>query len=489
MKAKSLIISALITTSWCFAQDSQPEVEAPPLEQAPAELPPVDLPIVEPPQIGPQVEKVISSSHQFEVLGGDGTQRGMVAILAEQTKADFLKLLGETEQQDDQPQPDAKAPVIPIVITLVGKQGDPLPRRSLAVQSTFNEAGYRLNLFMHMGRGLQKDLLNRGVLESLIYERALRDRPTASTTPLLVPAWLVAGMTEAISWKNGESDRRLYDALFKRGGLFKLDGLFAVKQEDWANLDAATRAAFQVSSGALVLALLEQPKGKEGFHDFLGEAASYQGEMPYLLRKYFPELNLSETSMAKWWMLQLAMNGTPPLTDILTIQDTEKGLEDILRLRFRNKDGESKDVPLGSWEEVIKLDAGERADAVKIAEDALLRLSYRCFPSYRPLLQEYQSVLSSISHGDSNGLAAKIQELQEHRSVMSTRADRGRDVLDWFEITRARETSGEFDDYLKLKERLKSKPKTRDDEISNYLDRMEKLFDRSDDPEAPEPAH
>jgi hypothetical protein len=48
--------------------------------------------------------------------------------------------------------------------------------------------------------------------------------------------------------------------------------------------------------------------------------------------------------------------------------------------------------------------------------------------------------------------------------------------MDWFEITRARETSGAFDDYLSLKARLKNQPKTRTDDISKYLDRLDPLF-------------
>ena len=58
-------------------------------------------------------------------------------------------------------------------------------------------------------------------------------------------------------------------------------------------------------------------------------------------------------------------------------------------------------------------------------------------------------------------------------------AKRGRDYLDWFEITRARETSGVFDDYLKLKSQLKKRENERKDGVSLYLDRMENLFERS----------
>jgi hypothetical protein len=122
---------------------------------------------------------------------------------------------------------------------------------------------------------------------------------------------------------------------------------------------------------------------------------------------------------------------------------------------------------------------------VRPAAEALVRLSYRCFPSYRPLLQEYQQVLDAISKNQTADVAARLASLAETRKTMIERVDRGRDYLDWFEITRARQTSGAFDDYLQLKDRLKDRPHRRNDPISDYLDRMDRVFYREQ--EAPLP--
>ena len=65
---------------------------------------------------------------------------------------------------------------------------------------------------------------------------------------------------------------------------------------------------------------------------------------------------------------------------------------------------------------------------------------------------------------------------------MNAKAKRARDYLDWFEITRARETSGAFDDYMRLKDRLKTNPHRRTDDLSKYLDRMDAIFSRGADP-------
>ena len=42
-----------------------------------------------------------------------------------------------------------------------------------------------------------------------------------------------------------------------------------------------------------------------------------------------------------------------------------------------------------------------------------------------------------------------------------------------------------FDDYMRLKERLKSNPHRRTDDLSKYLNRMDAIFSRKGDPEAP----
>ena len=77
--------------------------------------------------------------------------------------------------------------------------------------------------------------------------------------------------------------------------------------------------------------------------------------------------------------------------------------------------------------------------------------------------------------------AQSLDELSRARQVMNAKSQRGRDYLDWFEITRAKETSGVFDDYLRLKQQLKQRENDRKDGMSLYLDRMDKLFDRSEE--------
>lgn len=414
--------------------------------------------------------RVLSSTRQFRVLGGTAEERGSVARLAEEAKAELLRL---TEEKDGW-----KAPV---TITLHGKYGDPSPPRASAMDILVSEVGFDLRLDYHLSRGLvDPEHLKHAVTAALVFERSVRELPAReSEIRFSVPPWLVVGLREANAWRLDRSDRRLYAALFKTGGLFKLDEIFSLDPARHEEMDAASAAAFRISSGALAMALLQQPQGKDGFRAFLSEVAAFQGEMPSLLRRHFPELNLSETSLSKWWALQMAnIGGQNLLSDIHSIAETESRLGEALRLDFRSPEGIIEQKELAAWPELAALSDAERTKAVRLAQDALIRLSYRCFPSYRPILSEYQTLLTAIATNNTVDISARLAALGERRAIMNTKSLRARDYLDYFEISRARELSGAFDDYMRLRDRLNHPPHRRGDELSKYLDRMDAIFDR-----------
>jgi hypothetical protein len=458
------------------------------LTAAPAEEPPRAIQVTEPPASArtPVQDRVTSSSGQFRINGGTPQDRAAVALLAEDANRELLHLTGEIELPIEKRE-KYKAPVN---VRLHGKPGDPLPPRTYATRIHFSELGYEISLDFHLSRGIEQEhpTLKRAFTSVLVYERALRVLPAAVTDiPLLVPPWLIDGLREADAWRQNQSDRRLYEALFKTGGIYKIDDLFSLPESAHEHLDGAMRAAFRVSSGSLVMALLQQPQGRTAFRAFLGEAAAFQGEMPALLRKHFPELNLSETSLAKWWSLQLAnIGGLSLSTDILPIPATEAALALALRLNFRDAEGILRQKEITAWPEAVALPETERTASVLLAQDALVRLSYRAFPSYKPLLAEYQTILVAIATGKTDDLPARLPALADRRRLMAEKAAHASDYLNWFEITRAREITGDFDDYRRLKERLRQTPHTRTDALSKYLDRLDAIFSRGL-PEHPAP--
>lgn len=411
---------------------------------------------------------VISRTQQFKISGGDPALRAAAANLAEETKDEILKLLEEKDEWK-----------VPVIVEMRGKFGDVVPLRSSVVQLTYGDVGYEVRIFVNLSRGLQKESYQRAVISGYLLSRAFASKELPNKDEEVfyaVPPWLVEGVAEAILWRLGQSDRRMYDALFRNGGLLELKNLFEANEAGFFALDGASKAAFRVSAGAMVMALCEQPDGKAGMRGFLKEAASYNGEFPVLLRQHFPELNLSQSSLTKWWALQLAVKGAVPLVEAMGVIDTDKELERALKIRYRSADGIFKEVLFSEWETVPELTKPERVEAVRLSEEELVRLSFRCFPSYRPMLNEYQLILTKWVAGETKGLTESLGKLADTRRIMVGKSERARDFLDWFEITRARETSGEFDDYLNLKSRLKTQANPRKDPLTKYLDKLDPLF-------------
>jgi hypothetical protein len=448
---------ACLPLCFCFAQE--------PATPAPAGIPAMEF--ADRPVEG--MTLTTSASRQFRISGSEPKLRGTLAFLAEDAKTDFLALSQEKD-----------AWKVPISIILQGEQGEPIPKRSIVIDLQWGEDGFKLNVLVHLAQGLDHVRLRSAILSTLIYEKSLRTmKPGPLEERLLVRPWLVEGLAEVIDWRRGKSDRRLYQAIFQAGGLYPLEEMLDMSQQQFDESDSAMRAAFRVSAGGLMMALLEQPSGADAFRSFMSEAAQFGGDMPVLLRKHFPGLNLSQKSLEKWWALQMANQSRHSLTEVMSIQETELALTEALKLRFRDEQGIARDRELGAWKELAALPEGARLFGVRHAEESLVRLSYRCFPSYRSLLKEYQTLLQAIVNTPKKyDIAAKLRDLDETRLLMMQRGKRSIDYLDWFEITRARETSGVFDDYMKVKQRLDQGIMQHEDHISRYLDRAEKIYQR-----------
>ena len=459
-------------------------------QEAPPQALPVEEPAIEvipggnvaPP---PAESKALSRSGMFRVSGGEQAQRSSVALLLEQSKDDLETLLRDRDVDVEKqaakkaaffdPGGAAEAFKVPVNVEITANPDRPPVEYSVG----YTEDSFALGIRIRMDSGIDHELLDRAALTVLLYERSLRNaKPGEMKDALVIRPWLVEGLTEAAKWREGTADRRIYEGVFRRGGGFTMDELFELPERSFDRLDGASRLAFRALSGALVMALLEQPQGRGAFRAFAGEAARFSGEMPVLLRKHFPDLNLSERSLAKWWALTLAKLIQPQLSEVLPIRETEQALEEALQFHSRDGDGNAVKRGIGEWQTVADLEPDERQEAVRPAEDGLVRLSYRCFPSYRPLVKDYQQILRDLAGGAWDGIDERLAELVEQRETMVARAVMARDYMDYFEISRARSLSGEFEDYLKLKKELEQRPRPpRRDRVTDYLDTMQKAYE------------
>ena len=148
---KTLLLTTLLMMWDCCAQE------------APAAAPPLPpLPVPEFPSLPSKGSLVTESkSLQFRISGEDPKVRGTLSFMAEDTKSEFLKL---TEEKDEWK--------IPVLIYLHGKQGDPIPKRTLAFDLQYGEDGFKLLIHVHLAHGIEAERFHSAVLTALVYERS-----------------------------------------------------------------------------------------------------------------------------------------------------------------------------------------------------------------------------------------------------------------------------------------------------------------------------
>lgn len=103
-------------------------------------------------------------------------------------------------------------------------------------------------------------------------------------------------------------------------------------------------------------------------------------------------------------------------------------------------------------------------------------LKLRAHPLYRPLIDDYATLVHQMAEGKDKGVTAKLDALRAQRQKVRALAESVESHLDWYEANHTTSLSHAFDDFLKLDEQLKKERMPRNDAISKYLDAMEKEF-------------
>jgi hypothetical protein len=282
-----------------------------------------------------------------------------------------------------------------------------------------------------------------------------------------------------MQWKNGKGDRRMYSSLMESGGWIEVEDL--VDRAAIAGLDVLSRELFRASSGALVMALLAQNQGAKSLAEFLGKVAVFEGEQMILLRTHFPQANLGPKGLERWWMLQVAALSEKKLSEAMTIPETDERLSGILELHLKNENEEAFRVSLESWRQVAGLDSKEeRIESIRPANDLLAHLSFRCFPTFRPVIAGYLKILSDIADGKTEEVEEMIENLGEFRFAEVERHRKLLDLVDWYHLSSVQKESGEFEDYLKMKRNLRKGNGFEKDPLHQYLEKVQKVFEKSE---------
>lgn len=412
----------------------------------------------------------ISTSQQFLAYGEDNRLCSFVTGLCEEVKSDFLSVMKEKD-----------AWKYNISIKLIGKFGDPVVTNPVAAGVVIIGGMPFFELKVQVGQGLDSDSLRTYLTGMLMYERCMR-RMNLSSLPekTRIPAWLVAGVNEAMLWKQGLADRNLYASLFARGEILSLDQLFKIKDPQ-LELDASSYGVYRASCGALISSLLNQNGGQEAFYRMMDQSVFSGVDGETLLKQNFPALSISNNSLYKWWALQLSNMATQPMTESLNMLETEQKLEEYSHVPYYHE--KRKGVMLVGPEDyklLMTLTPHERRALLQPVLVNLVQLSYRAFPHQRDLVVETIRLVERIMKGKlPSDMDARLQSLQANRKLMAKVGARTRDYLDWHTIVNATHTSGSFNSYLQTMSLLREKKDKAPTPLSKYLDDMEKLVSPS----------
>lgn len=417
-------------------------------------------------------QHVISQSRLFSVSGGDSLRMGAIATHADAVYARLCSLL-------DLPRDWKNG----ISIRLVGQPTDQPVRNPVRLRVNIIGGAPNFQIRIHPGGGIDMERLDDAIITMVLYERALRGLSgDAFPDEVNLPQWLVSGIQQAMLWRSGKADKNLYRNLYNRAEMIPPEEIIGIEQP--GRLDAASRQIYDVSCGVLVMSLLDCPNGKEQFRSMLEEAATTDLPAKEFIAAHFSELATNHDMLDKWWALELAALSLPKASDALAPLESEKQLADALTVVYFDPETETaRTVSIDNAYELMEVPGWENLLRPNI--ERLVALSATAFPAYRQIVIDYCRVLSALMDDkDPDAAQNTLGPLKELRRAYTAAATRGRDYLDWYEITHLGHTdTRSFDTYLEAMHVLRMENEGVETPISRYLRDIETLQHlKADDP-------
>ncbi|MFM2165671.1 MAG: hypothetical protein RIS79_42, partial [Verrucomicrobiota bacterium] len=295
---------------------------------------------IEAPRIPTRSDKIsvvtsTSASGQFRVHGSDLSLRSRMSSHLDEIAKELRSALK-----------DADASGIPVNVHL--SQGVEAIKSTsggappVGIQITEIEGGgFHLQLDIRDVPALKLGGIRSETVRMLLAERILRGH--ASATPpkgrLLLPDWIFTGTMQTLDFRAAERPTTMFAAIFKSG---KIYGIEEIIEASPTEMDSLSRAIYETSCGALVMALIDQPDGGKRFNKFLNSLAVDPRPERELLNEAFPGFAASVSSLNKWWSLQLASLAKRRVADPLNADETMLALEQAITIRYVAK---TEEVP------------------------------------------------------------------------------------------------------------------------------------------------
>ncbi len=378
-------------------------------------------------------ERSVSPSQQFIIYGANGAWRGAVSELAERTKANFLALLRRPDRWKT-----------PVLINLQLSQVNPPKIPPAALRFSQTGFGLKLQLDFTVARDVDGSLVERALLRAILLEMIYRNQPDiAPGTPYVQPPdWLLDGV---LALTPGRDRRPLVEALLLSDKIMPLEKL--LRPTSISGLDSPARLLYRAYSFALVQLLVDATGGPARLARYIDNLSRASTDPLADLKAQFPVFN---GGAEKTWRSGVVRLGATQSYQLLTFAETERHLDELLRIKISDIGHLTKTVQLGdlSQRKISPTESG----AVAAASQDLVLLAARANPILRPIVQEYQQIAALLTNGKRKGL------------------------MNWFEATQSKTKSGVFVDYLKAaQEQNQARPRRRD-ALSVYLDALEEQF-------------
>ncbi|MDH4477569.1 MAG: hypothetical protein QE274_13935 [Verrucomicrobiaceae bacterium] len=195
--------------------------------------------------------------------------------------------------------------------------------------SALTHGGFHLQMNVPERSGLRPADFRRELIRLLLSERILRSHKEVpdERNSNLVPPWVHTGVIKALDYRLRGRPSAEFAAIFKSG---KVYGIEEILDAEGTGLDGLSRTIYETSCCALVLAVLDQPDGPLRFSRFLAALAQEEKPQRELLKQWFPALAESDTSLNKWWSLQLASLAAPSMAETLDPTQTAELLDRAL---------------------------------------------------------------------------------------------------------------------------------------------------------------
>ena len=170
-------------------------------------------------------------------------------------------------------------------------------------------------------RDLARD--HKQIVRAVFLEFAYREQPPiqAGQRYLEAPWWLVDGAIQVFRRRDQGLDTELFRRLVETNKLPPIEQFITAKK---VPLGATAETIDSACALGLVQLLLDQPSGRANLSRLVRHWPDIGGDPLAALKKEFPGLKASSTSLQKWWTLNLARFAAADRYHGLTIEDTDR---------------------------------------------------------------------------------------------------------------------------------------------------------------------